>query len=93
VRGELGVLGGLGLEFAEAERDRGLDLLREVEVVAGDVREERVDEVQAAQVVAKRCQRWAGDVALGALRGAMRPASLSERLTSSTNSATSRNSL
>lgn len=50
--GELGVRGGLGLELGEAEGDRAFDLVREVEVVAGDVREEGVDEMQTAQVVA-----------------------------------------
>ena len=50
--GELGVRGGLGLELGETKGDRAFDLFREVEVVAGDVREEGVDEMQAAQVVA-----------------------------------------
>ena len=44
--------GGLRLEFGEAERDRRLDLVREVEVVPGDVGEQGVDEMQAAQIVA-----------------------------------------
>lgn len=50
--GEFGVRGGLRFEFGEAERDRGLDLIGEVKVVPGDVREEGVDKMQAAQVVA-----------------------------------------
>jgi len=49
--GELGMRGGLRGEIGQAERDRLLDLSREVEIVAGDVREERVDEMQPAQVV------------------------------------------
>ena len=76
-RGEFRMLGGLRFEFAEAEGDRGLDLLGEVEVAAGDGREELVDEVQATQVVA----------------GALHFGGLPRLLTSSTNSATSRNSL
>ena len=50
--GEFGMLGYLGFKFSEAEGDRALDLVREIEVVAGDVREEGVDEMEAAQVVA-----------------------------------------
>src|SRR4051812_6339187 len=44
--------GNLGLQFGQAERDRFLDLLGEVKVLAGGVRKERVDEMQPAQVVA-----------------------------------------
>src|SRR5690606_33138240 len=50
--GELGVGAGLLGELGQAEGDGFFDLLREVEVVAGDVGEERIDEVQAAQFVA-----------------------------------------
>ena len=76
-RGKFGVRGGLGFEFAETEGDGGLDLLGEVEVAAGDVREELVNEVQATEVVA----------------GALHFCGLSRLLISSTNSVTSRNSL
>src|SRR5882724_7399970 len=75
--GEFGLERGLRLELGEAERNRALDLLREIKVVAGDVGEERVDEMQPAQVVA--------------LAGHFR--FFESALTSSTNSATSRNCL
>jgi hypothetical protein len=51
-RGIFGVLPRLRLEFGETEGDGRLDLLREVQIVAGDLREERVDEMQATQIVA-----------------------------------------
>ena len=47
--------GGLLFEFRQAERNRGLDLLREIEIVAGDMREQRVDEMEASQLIAGRC--------------------------------------
>lgn len=75
--GKFRVLGGLGFEFSEAEGDGGLDLLGEVEISAGDVREQLVDEVQATEVVA----------------GPPHFSGWSRLLISSTNSVTSRNSL
>ena len=50
-RGELGVFFTLRQKFSEAERDRFLDLLREIKVVARHLREERVDEMEPSQVV------------------------------------------
>ena len=47
-----GAPGRLRLELGEAERDRRLDLLREEQVLPGHVGEERVDEMQATQLVA-----------------------------------------
>ncbi len=52
LRGELGMRGGLGREFRETERDRTFYLLREVEVMASGLGEQRVDKVQSTQVVA-----------------------------------------
>ena len=53
-RGELGMLFAMGLKFSEAERDRFLDLLGKVKVVARHLREERVDEMEASEVVGRR---------------------------------------
>ena len=80
--GELGVFAGLVFELGEAERDGFFDLLRQVEVVAGDVREERVDEVQATEVVAG-----------GGGHQSLAAGFLSRALISCMNSETSRNSL
>lgn len=42
----------LGGEFGQAESDGAADLLGQIEVVAREVREQRVDEVQPAEIVA-----------------------------------------
>ena len=52
--GELGMFFTLRLKFSEAKRDRFLDLLRKVKVVACHLREERVDEMEPSQVVRGR---------------------------------------
>ena len=59
LRGEFRMLRILCLQFGQAEGDRLLNLLREVKVVAGDVRKKRIDEMQPAQVVASGgWHRW-----------------------------------
>lgn len=51
-RGELGMRGGLRFEFRETERDGFFDLIREIEILPGDGREERVDKMKPAKIVA-----------------------------------------
>lgn len=52
-RGELGVRFALGLQFGEAKRNCLFDLFGEIEVVARNPREERIDEMQAPQIIGR----------------------------------------